>query len=209
MASALVEHTDKRKYSMGIEFALSELVREEMRTLAQSERWPNDPSRLLQAAIGRVMNRVETVLKARQVRLNLSRYADTVCDKLAYPAKEIQKLSMQLGESRQAHRLGAKADIVSNEGSHLVIHELGLRDAIQGLLVEASEDCTDLNLDKIRANQNWVLRGDWFPYELQADDFTFVIDDDGSIFVSTANLPMELRTRASGLLRRIADLLYT
>lgn len=209
MAAALVEHGDQKKYSMGIEFALAELVRDEMRTLAQAERWLPNASQLLDLAVDSVMERVEVALGHRRIGLDFKKYIAAVREKLAFPAKEIQKLSAQLGESRQTHKLGSKEELVSDAGSHLVVHELGLRDAIQGLLVEASEDRTELNLDNLREQPNWRLQGEWFPYELYADDFIFVIDDDGSIFVSTANLPLELRHRASELLRRIADLLYT
>ena len=179
-----------------------------MRTLAQTERWLPTASQLLGLAIDRVMERVKAALGNRGIGLDFKKYVAAVREKLAFPAKEIQKLSTQLDESRQSHRLGSKEELVSDDGSHLLVHELGLRDAIQGLLVEASEDRTELNLDNLREQPSWRLQGEWFPYELYVDDFVFVIDDDGSIFVSTANLPLELRHRASELLRRIADLLY-
>jgi len=209
MAAALVLNGDEKKYSMAFEFALAELVREEMRKLAQANQRLRDDRQLLAEAFEQVLGRVKASLGKRQLELNLKKYISAVREKLAYPAKEIQQLSRELVESRQLLRLGSKAEVGTEDGSHLMIHELGLRDSIQGLLVEALENRTELNLDNLRERSDWTIQGEWFPYELYVDDFVFVIDDDGSIFVSTENLPWELRHRASDLLKQIADLLYS
>jgi hypothetical protein len=159
-------------------------------------------------AMKMVMGKVNDVLATNDIEVNLNGYVAAVREKLAFPAKEIYRLGEQLGTSRRAQRLGTKEELVSESGSPFIIHELGLREAIQGLLVEPSQDRMELNFDALGRHEGWRLEGEWFPYELYADDFVFVIDDDGSIFVPTANLPPELQHRASDLLKHIAELLY-
>jgi hypothetical protein len=88
------------------------------------------------------------------------------------------------------------------------VHELGLKEAIQGILVEPTEQVEEIDIDSIREHGRWRVQGEWFPYAVYANEFVFVIDDDGSVFVSTINLPVELRDKANSIIRQIADLLY-
>ena len=154
------------------------------------------------------MHHVNESLRGHRLSIDLGKYADTVRDKLRFPAKEMQDLANNLAESRREHKLGAKEEVAADSGRHCIVHELGLREAIQGLLAEPTDDCHELNIDGLREQGSWRLQGEWFPYELITEDFVFVIDDDGSVFVSTENLPPELREKANGLLRRVVDLLY-
>lgn len=99
-------------------------------------------------------------------------------------------------------------EVRSDSGRRFVIRELGLRETIDGVLIEPTAECEELNVDALAEQPAWELRGEWFPYELFADGFVFVIDDDGSVFVSTANLPTEFREKALELIRIIAEILY-
>ena len=208
LARAAANAQGSKTYSVSLEFALTELVREEMRRMAQEERPRGTANDLLRASLSRVTTRVEEILATGQVRFDLSKYERQVCEKLAYPAKEIRSLGEELSKSRSERRLGAKEELVSDRGRRCVVHELGLREAIQGLLVEATEQVQEIDVDLLRAEHRWQVEGEWFPYEVHADEFVFVIDDDGSIFVSTANLPVELREKATRMIRQIADVLY-
>lgn len=209
MATGLIRSDDRKKYSLGIEFAITELVRDEMRSLAQRERHFPSANDLLRLAIERVSEKIETALAQTKGDFDLDTYVHKVRTSLRFPAMEIQSLGEKLAESRDVERLGAKEDMISDSGRHFVVHELGLRHAIQGMLVEPTEECQEINIDAIREQPRWQVEGEWFPYEVLAEDFVFVIDDDGSVFVSTANLPPELRKSAVGLLRQVAELLYT
>jgi len=207
MAGALVQRNDRKKYALSLEFALAELVRSEMRRIAQQPHGGGGRD-LLDLALDRVMRHVNESLRGHQLNIDLGRYASTVRDKLRFPAKEMQDLADNLAESRRVHKLGDKEEVAADSGRHCIVHELGLREAIQGLLAEPNDDCHELDIDELREEANWRLQGEWFPYELLAERFVFVIDDDGSVFVSTENLPPELREKASRLLRRVVDRLY-
>jgi hypothetical protein len=209
MAAALVEMGEQRQYSQSIEFTLMELVRDEMRATAQEESWLPNSDELLERAIHRVVQKVENAIGTRSVELDFAKYVRTLREKLDFPAREIQKLSERLTESRQTEKLGTKKTILSDSGNQLIVHELGLREATQGLLVESPEDRNEIDVDRLREQPGWRIEGEWFPYELFAEELIFVIDDDGSIFVSTVNLPLDVRHRADGLLRRVAELLYS
>jgi len=207
MAGTLVQRDDRKKYALSLEFALGELVRSEMRRIAQQPHLARGRD-ILDLALDRVMHSVNESLRGHRLNIDLGRYATTVRDKLRFPAKEMQDLAENLAESRRVHKLGATEEIAADSGRHCIVHELGLREAIQGLLAEPTDDCHELNIDGLREKAPWRLQGEWFPYELIAEGFVFVIDDDGSVFVSTENLPPELREKASGLLRRVVDRLY-
>jgi len=208
MARALEEKKDRKKYSLGIEFALAELVRSEMRRIAQDEPTNFGNRDILEKATDRALEQVHEALHRKQVNIDLQKYASTVREKLKFPAKEMQQLSNNLVQSRRIQKLGAKEELAADSGIHCIIHELGLREAIQGLLAEPIGDTRDLNIDGLREQREWRLNGDWFPFELLVEQFVFVIDDDGSVFVSTANLPIDLKDHAGALLRRVIDRLY-
>jgi len=119
----------------------------------------------------------------------------------------MQELGEKLTESRSLQKLGAKEELAADPTRRFDIYPLGLREAIYGLLAKPTGDY-EWDIDGLREQEDWQLQGDWFPYELIVDEFIFVIDDDGSIFVSTANLPRELREKAGGLLQRVIRRLY-
>lgn len=206
---ALRQNNDRKKYSSSLEFALADLVRDEMRSIAQRERRFPRSADLLGVAIERVTGTIEKALDGENIGVDLNKYIAKVRTTLTYPAKEIQCLGEKLAESRHIDKLGAKQDVIAESGCEFVVHELGLREAIQGLLVEPAEQCQEINVDVIRDQRDWRVEGEWFPYEVFAEEFVFVIDDDGSIFVSTRNLPPELRQKANRLLRQLAELLFT
>jgi hypothetical protein len=86
-------------------------------------------------------------------------------------------------------------------------HRPDLKQLVLSLNVTADQ-VQEIDVELLLGQQRWQIEGEWFPYEVHADEFVFVIDDDGSIFVSTANLPGELREKASRMIRQIADALY-
>src|SRR5262249_33297889 len=126
MAAGLVEKRDERKYSLGIEFALAELVREEMRSAAEREGSFPDGQELLDVATKRVLARVAETLRKKQIEIDLKKYTAAVREKLVFPAREMQHLADRLSDSRRSERLGAKEELVSDSGRQFVIHELGL-----------------------------------------------------------------------------------
>jgi hypothetical protein len=82
-----------------------------------------------------------------------------------------------------------------------------LLESIEGLLATPTENVTALNIDGIR--QAFPTQGEWFPFEVSLDNFLFVVDDDGAIFISTENFPKEVLDRARTILHKLAEMLYS
>ena len=160
MAMALAQDQRRTQYSTGIEFSLAELVREEMRTRARFQRSPGSPEDLLRVSIDHVVAGIETALEMHEVKVNLSKYINKVRERLTYPAREIQSLADKLVESKNARRLGAQEEMALDSGRHFVVHELGLRESIHGLLVEPTDECEEINLNSLREESRWQVKGD-------------------------------------------------
>ena len=125
-------------------------------------------------------------------------------------AKEISSLRDRLSISRKEKRIGGKEMVSSVEPDYQItfdIVEIGLKESIDGLfsipLIESFE------LDIERTKQNLSLDGDWFPFEIEIDYCTFILDDDGTIFVSVENFPGDLINRSKILLRNLANKIYS
>lgn len=196
-------------YSFSFEYEIAERVRQEMRAMAQKEAPHSSADELLHEATTRVTRRVEDAFKGRGHDVDVSKYMIEIEDKLAYPAKEIQALSVELARSKADRKLGEEMELVSDHGLRFVVRELGLREAIQGLLVEPADEIDEIDLIAVQEQLGITVEGESFPFEVTFDGFIFVIDDDGSIFVSTVNLPSEVRQGVNELIRRLADALYT
>ncbi len=205
-SASLAQH--ESKMSISLDFALTELVRGEMRLMAQDNSQFGRSDDFLRAAFRRVTTKVETALDAKDIRLDLHEYEKQLIEKLRFPAKEIQTLGEKLAQSRRSQKLGAKEELAVDGVHHFIVHELGLREAIHGLLVEPTAQVTEINVAALREQKTWRVEGEWFPYEVVADDFVFVIDDDGSIFVSTVNLPGEIVLDIRRLIGQLAKILY-
>jgi hypothetical protein len=207
-AAAISQERGRGKYAMGIEFALAELVRNEMRHLAQrmasTDKWQS----LIRMAAAHVEERIEHVLSERGIRFDLSKYIKAVTEKLRWTAMEICELSGRLARSRADFKIG-QVQVETTETHHpYEVHELGLSGFIEGLWARPAEGSRDIDIDHACKALNCTVEGEWFPYEIHIGDFTFVIDDDGSIFVPVEQLPERLRNEARALLLQLAGALY-
>lgn len=193
-------------YVMTIGFAIGELVRQELRAITQEgEPLPNRDN-LLQRAMQRVNGYLSERLQSRAIAFDLSSYEAEVRTQLEPVASEMQSLSWELAKSKQDRRVSAREDAVAASMAKYQLSEIGLRDAPEGLLAEPLAATTVANVEAIV--DNWRVEGEWFPYEIHCEDFIFVLDDDGSLFVSIENLPASVRPRAVKLLHALANRLY-
>ena len=160
------------------------------------------------ALLDRRLHLIEDAPTGRGVDPDLSMYLSQLEEKLDYPAKEIYALSVELTKSKAEDKLGEELELQSDRGLQFVVRELGLREAIQGILVEPAGGINEIDLNAIQEQQGYSVEGESFPFEVTAEGFVFVIDDDGSIFVSTVNLPSEVRQRVNEIIRTLADTLY-
>jgi hypothetical protein len=202
------EQRKEGEYPLSVDFAFCELVRNEMRKLAQAEMLVQDPAQLLQTAIQRARALVDESLRGRSSNVPLEVYAKQAHARLQWTAKEIAGLSWKLAEAKRSQKVG-DADRVSVEDERaLEICEIGLRDAVEGYLVEAPPDVREIDTGRIENEFRCRIEGDWFPLEVYLRDFLFVIDDNGSVFVSVEGLPESLRHEARQLVLKLAALAY-
>jgi hypothetical protein len=87
------------------------------------------------------------------------------------------------------------------------VKELGLKGAIEGLLIFPLSDVVDVDLDRLK--QTYSVEGGWFPFQVKVGDFTFVVDDDGSIFTSTEHFSERMMRDVRQIIEQIAHQLYS
>jgi len=205
MINNLRERSESGTYSSAIEFAISELVRDAMRINAESVGWEEQDD-LLDIALELTQRKLNNELEESGIHFKTDKYFNNVEKKLDFPARELTELGAQLVESKQKSRLGLKESLQSEGKVPFEIIELGLSNAIDTLLTKPLAETCEIDTERIKGR--YEIEGDWFPFQIIIDDLTFVIDDDGTIFVSVENLPSELVSRARKGLQQLARLLY-
>jgi hypothetical protein len=185
-----------------LDMAVAELTKIEMRELAQktpeNQRYSGET--ILSQAVSNVRERLLTV----KPKFDFSEYLKSAERKLRVPAAELSELRTKLGTTKQLSRTGD--EMVIQGAQPYQVKELGLKGAIEGLLVYPERDAVDVDLDKLK--EIGSVEGDWFPYQLKVDDLTFVIDDDGSIYTSTEHFSQRMFEHAKELINKIAKTLY-
>lgn len=200
----LVLKEEAQIYSSTIEVALAELVREQMVTLARRHVSDSSQPNLLEQAI----RLTETNLLERLNHyFDFEPYFEMVREKMKTSAQEITKLQEQLKEARFQERIGFSERIDDDVAVPFEIVEIGLRDALEGLVaIPLAEQGCYLNLEEIK--NSYEVEGAQFPFQIATENFVFIIDDDGRIFVSTDNFSNSLIEDARGMLTHLARRLY-
>jgi len=203
------EHPKKKARMIpSVAFAVEETVKQSMRQLAQESRPSRNWNDLLRHAIDISRDELLASLSQSGESFDLEPYFQNAQVSLKSVAREIHRLQENLLESRAAKRVHEK--VLPDEDNETLdapfeITPIGLLDSIDGYLASPTSPSGEINLDAISAH--FQLEGDWFPYEINVEDMAFVVDDDGSVFVSTENFPREYLKRACETLEQIATLL--
>jgi len=103
-----------------------------------------------------------------------------------------------------------KASVVdaSDENQQFAIHQIGLAGSPTGLLARpASDENLTLDFDALQEHLPCETSGERFPVEVFCHNHIFVVDDDGSVFVSVDSLPPQTVERVGDLLRKIVGVL--
>jgi hypothetical protein len=204
LASELAKRGAAGKYSTAIELGLSEMVRECMRQ-AQSGTSPRFGG-LLESALEESFGRVEGELRRAGIPLPLGQYRKQVKKTLKPVAAEMEKLGERLTHARQTGKLAGEEIAATEAHTPYEVREIGLRGLTEGLLVQPTGDAFEIDLDDLP--EGCTVRGDWYPYEVRLEDILFVVDDDGSIFVSVENFPERLVAQVRELLHELARRIY-
>ncbi|MBD2001423.1 hypothetical protein H6G00_33325 [Leptolyngbya sp. FACHB-541] len=194
-----------QQYSSEIECSFTELVRNWMRKLAQSSTRDGHMN-ILEQALEIAQLGLQKRLRDYDIRYDFNSYLISARKTLKFSAKEITELKEKLKRSKEIGRVGERRRVVSDAQVSFELVEIGLQSAIEGLIASPIAEVCELNLDEI--NRTYQVQGDWFPFHITIQNLVFVIDDDGTIFVSTENLPEVLIMEAEELLERIASQVY-
>ncbi|MBD2054647.1 hypothetical protein H6F88_01145 [Oculatella sp. FACHB-28] len=193
------------QHSSALELSLVELVREQMRSLSRESEGDQEAN-LLETAIAIVQKGVQGRLQEDSVQFNFDSYLASVRRTLKFPAREIAELGERLKQSREMQRLGERRRLISQSQVPFEVTEVGLRGAIEGLFAfPLTEVCV---VDVGQVQPPYQVKGEWFPFLVTAESLEFVVDDDGSIFVATENLPERLIELAGEGLMELANQLY-
>jgi hypothetical protein len=153
-----------------------------------------------------VFGQVEEELPRAGVRLPLGQYREQVRKILKPVASEMEKLRERLTYARQTGKVEAEEVVATDAPTQYEVRAVGLRELTEGLLVQPTADDFEINLAGLP--EGWTIQGDWYPYEVQYEDFLFVLDDDGSIFVSVENFPERMVMRVRELLHELARRIF-
>jgi hypothetical protein len=103
--------------------------------------------------------------------------------------------------------LGKRQEKISADYIRFEVIEMGLSQMIDGLVVAPLVEECELDLDAIESP--YQLEGEWFPFEITVRELQVVLDDDGSLVLSTRNFPEFLLLEAKTTVITLAERLYT
>ena len=209
----IIESIHQRKpeknsdYSSTLELSLTELIRNIMRSMAQENiQRRSHRTQLLQEAINLADTWIKEKLESK-VSFHLSKYSENIKNNLRFTSQEMEGLTTRLIDSRERSRVGDRYQQKSKKGIRFEFIDIGLRDMLEGILVRPINTSIGINIES--AKSKYDIEGTWFPFKITAQRYTFVVDDDGTIFVSTDNLPPDLVYEVKEILHQVASDLYT
>ena len=195
-------------YSGTLESVLTELVCNTMRSMAQENiQRKSHHVRLLQEAIHATDAQIKKQLGSNRRNIHLDKYFENIRKNLKFTSQEMEGLTTRVIESRERSRIGERYQRQSETGILFEFIDIGLHDMLEGILTRPINKSIGINIKNARTKYD--VEGNWFPFRITAQRFTFVVDDDGTIFVSTDNLPLDLVHEARECLHRLASDLYT
>ncbi|MGB3208423.1 MAG: hypothetical protein WBB28_25845 [Crinalium sp.] len=199
-----IPNKKKEAYLTNFAVTLSELVKYYMREMAQDNflNVETNSLSLLNLAIQQAKDIINEQIKINNL-VDLDKYFKEIREDLKFPAKEIYKLKTQLYESKQSHKIGESKPVDLGNNLSFKIKELGLKNFIEALILIPTNEY-QINLD----NTDYLIVGEWFPFEICTEEFVYVVDDDGSLYVSVEKLPQDLIKKAKEIMIEIAEQIY-
>ena len=188
--------------------SLTELIRLQMREIAANTSnewfWGNS---ILEKALRQTLLDVESYFPDVS-RANLDPHLERARETLKFVAKEITDLQEKLRSAREREEILDRRRFVEDVEVPFEMISVGTRQSLEGLMVMpiGEQDCY-LRLENL--DNSWRISGEWFPFELAIGELTFIVDDEGTIFISTENLPQTLISQIREMLYQIAQRLYT
>jgi hypothetical protein len=193
-------------YSNILRYSFDELVKRNMRDIAQ-ESWSDlDQNEMVNRSVEEAEYSVKKEMRKRGFDFDIRRYTSESRKLLGPLAKEISDLRKELDSARRSGRIGLRIGLEEHGAVPFEIVEIGLKGLTEGLICVPTTDVFELNLgaveDFCRSPQ------DRFPVEIEINEFVYVIDDDGSLFISTENFPDKLMEQARQYLVELCKQIY-
>lgn len=187
-----------------LQLALTELVKQVMRELAQASEADHRQGKLLQTAI-------QTTTQLLEARAETASQGDLapcfarLSRSLRWVTKEMTDLGLQLQQARESEVMRAPR-VVRDAPVPFQITELGTRGQPEGLLATPLADC---RLQRERVRQAYRVRDSrGYPWEVAIEGITFVIEADGSIITFLEGFPDAVIEQARAALEQLAHDLY-
>ena len=177
--------------SLVLRDSLSDLVQVLMRkvAIAETEKKFQGPD-LLDSSIDKALADLSQSTRTNNIHL-LRNYFATIRKRLKYTAQEIAELQSKYQETSENSETNFKRIFEPDSSTKFNVTALGI-DEVKGFWASPilSDQTIQIDLDYLQ-NVGQV-KGDWFPLEVAIGELNFVIDDDGSVYVSTENFPERL-----------------
>ena len=204
--SETIERVSK-DYSNIINYSIDELTKLNMRKIAEEGDYSWRSTDILSESISLTKSSLDNESKKYNIDPDFSDYFKETPEDLEFVAKEISSLRDKLFTSRKEERIGSKEEVSTTDHQFTFdVIEVGLKESIEGLVSIPRIESFEMDIERIKNNYNMI--DDWFPFEIQIDYFTFILDDDGTIFVSTDNLPEDLIKISRVFLEDLANKIY-
>ena len=187
-----------------LQLALTELVKQVMRELAQDTEADHLQGNLLQKAVQTTTQLIQERVETSDLPFDLSPYFERISHSQRWVAKEMTELGLRLRQARQGEVLRSPRVVLDAPVSFRVT-ELGTRGTPEGLIASPLAACR-LNLDEVR--QEYRVRGLGYPWEVEVEEITFVVEADGSIITFLEGFPGSVIEQARVALEQLAHELY-
>ncbi|MBW4540238.1 MAG: hypothetical protein KME43_13980 [Myxacorys chilensis ATA2-1-KO14] len=190
-----------------LEDGLTELVRILMRELAADVSYRSRLS-LLDQAIEDVQQQMwEYVFSSAISNINFDDYFARIRHRLKASAREMADLQINLRVAKRREQIVEREEITEAVEVPFQIAVIGLRETLEGLIATplADQPCF-LNLSDVR--HRYTVQEEHYPLQIEIDELVFVVDDDGTIFISTENFPGTLIRQAREALETLARQIY-
>ncbi len=135
----------------------------------------------------------------------LSRYWISVSETLKQPAQRLEELQARLIITR---REGVPARQRFEEDVSVPFEILHIPEIDSIISIPVKNRCY-IDLDRVQFHEHWVVSGEYFPFEIQVGDLTFIVSSAGELILQVKNFPDSLLREVIGMLRDVAQTLYT
>lgn len=137
-----------------------------------------------------------------------NRYWMSISETLKQSAQRLEELQARLIIDRQEGKPVRQRFEEGEEGVEVPFEILHVPEIDSLIAVPVKNRCY-IALDRIQDHEHWVVSGEYFPFEIQVRDLTFVVSSAGEIILQVKNFPESLIREVVGTLRNVAQTLYT